>query len=145
MAENLSQAVCENLLAKPTTQFSAKALAKLHKCASLSLVLLSNKAIRALNKRFRSKDIETDVLSFTLNLIEPKRGVPWELGEIFISVEKANTQAQLFNHSLKRELAFLFVHGMLHILGFDHENKRDERIMLARQKAILTLAGYSRR
>jgi len=140
----LSDALCENLLTQPTKGFSARLIKQLQQRSSISLVLLSNKSIQKLNNKWRGKNYATDVLSFPLNLKEPSPGIPWELGEIFISVEKAIEQATSFNHSLNRELAFLFVHGFLHILGFDHENVKDEQIMRRRQKAILTSAGYSR-
>ncbi len=69
---------------------------------------------------------------------------PFELGEVFISYEQAIKQAKEYNHSLERELAFLFVHGLLHILGFDHQKKSDEKEMFGRQKQILVKAGYAR-
>jgi len=144
MASDLSDLVLADLLKQPIASFSKRKIRRLKEKASLSLVILSNEGIRKINKRWRGKDAETDVLSFALNLDEPGDGMPWELGEIFISLEKASEQAITHNHGLDRELAFLFVHGMLHILGFDHENKKDEKVMFARQKIILKEAGYPR-
>jgi probable rRNA maturation factor len=144
MASKLCQAISENLLAEPIPQFTKAAFRRLDQKASLSLVFLSNQGIRKINKQWRSKDKETDVLSFALSLTEPPDDLPWELGEIFISVEKATAQAASLNHSLERELAFLFVHGFLHIFGFDHENPQDEALMFRRQKDILKRAGYPR-
>lgn len=144
MTSKLCEAVCDNLLSDPTAQFSQKAIKQLRLKASLSLVLLSNQGIRKINKQWRNKDAETDVLSFPLNLKEPPGEMPWELGEVFISAEKAAEQASSLNHSLRRELAFLFVHGFLHILGFDHERPKDQKDMFRRQKSILAMAGYPR-
>lgn len=145
MAERLSDHVLNNLINKPAQQISKSTLRQIQQRALLSLVFLSNSGIAKINKQWRNKDVETDVLSFPLNLSDPGNGIPWELGEIFISIEKASEQAITHNHGLNRELAFLFVHGMLHILGFDHEEPEDEKVMLARQKSILQEAGYPRR
>jgi len=145
MASALSDEVLDNLINKPAGQISRSTLSQLKQRALLSLVFLSNNGIAKINKRWRNKSAETVVLSFPLDLNEPGNGMPWELGEIFISIEKASEQAVQHNHGLKRELAFLFVHGMLHILGFDHEDPEDEKIMFARQRSILQAAGYPRR
>jgi probable rRNA maturation factor len=145
MAGKLWQSTCQNLLNEPSKEIPLKLARQINKDASLSLVLLSNKGIRKLNRIWRQKDYETDVVSFPLNLKEPKANVPWELGDIFISIEKAAEQAKAFNHGLPRELAFLCVHGMLHLLGFDHETARDEKMMRRRQKEILEAASYPRR
>ena len=145
MASSLSDEVLDNLISKPTAEISQSKLRQIKQKASLSLVFLSNSGIAKINQRWRNKNAETDVLSFPLNLSDPGNGMPWELGEIFISIEKASEQAIRHNHALKRELAFLFVHGMLHILGFDHEDPSEEKAMFARQKSILQAAGYPRR
>ena len=63
------------------------------------------------------------------------------LGDIYISVEKASEQAQEYGHSIKRELCFLFVHGLLHLLGYDHMNKEDEEVMFDLQEKILKERG----
>ena len=144
MANKLSEAFIDNLLNDPPAGFFRRKLSRLRQYGLLNLVFVSDRLIRKLNKQWRGKDVETDVLSFALNLEEPEPGMPWELGEIVISGERAAWQAGELNHSLSRELAFLFVHGMLHIFGFDHENKKDEQVMLKRQRAILKSAGYPR-
>ena len=145
LALKLSEAVCQNLRLRPTKQISRAAIARIREKATLSLVLISNAGIHKLNRQYRFKDAETDVLSFTLNLTEPLDGMDWELGEIFISVEQAQLQAKALGHSLTREIAFLFVHGMLHVLGFDHEREKEAKAMFKRQKEILHRAGYLRR
>lgn len=117
--------------------------------ASLSLIIVSPKTIRQLNKQWLNKDKETDVLSFPLldfacTQVGNELNSPLDLGEIFICYKQAIKQAKEYNHSLERELAFLFVHGLLHILGFDHQNKKDEKEMFNRQKQILNSANYMR-
>lgn len=112
--------------------------------ATLSVALVSNRAIKKLNKEWMGKDKPTDVLSFPLMEEAPDEEQPWELGEIVISVEKASEQAADYGHSFEREMAFLFVHGALHILGFDHMTPADEKEMFGRQKKILEAAGFRR-
>jgi probable rRNA maturation factor len=68
----------------------------------------------------------------------------WILGELFISVEKAAKQAEEYGHSMRRELAFLFAHGLLHVLGFDHETGVGEKEMFGYQNKILELTGINR-
>jgi len=140
----LADALCENLRQNSSKLVSKTKANALAKRAQVSIVLVSNRTIRRLNKGWRQKDAATDVLSFPLLTDEPPAEMPWELGEIFISTEKALEQADTHNHSFRREIAFLAVHGMLHLLGFDHEESADEREMFERQEAILTAAGYPR-
>jgi probable rRNA maturation factor len=71
-------------------------------------------------------------------------GVPFEMGELIISAEKAQEQAEEYGHSFEREMAFLFVHGCLHVLGFDHLTKAEEKEMFSRQKQILDSCGFKR-
>jgi probable rRNA maturation factor len=144
MADKLARALCQNLLNQPTKHLLKNEINAICANADLSIVLVSNVAIRKLNKQWRNKNYETDVLSFPLEIYPPSPGITWELGEIFVSIDKAIEQAQSYNHSLDRELAFLIIHGMLHVLGFDHEEPREEKEMFGRQKAILKAAGYPR-
>lgn len=104
--------------------------------------LVDNKTIHEINKNYRQVDCPTDVISFAfLDQVEGEvkiqGDVPMLLGEIVISVDKAQAQAQEYGHSLKREMSFLFVHGLLHLLGYDHMQKEDEEIMFALQEEIL--------
>ena len=105
--------------------------------AIFNVIIVDNKRIHEINKKYRNIDRETDVISFALedNLdIElPVR----MLGDIYISIDKAREQANTYEHSLERELSFLAVHGLLHLLGYDHMNKEDEKIMFERQEMIL--------
>ena len=104
------------------------------------VTIVNNKTIHKINREFRNVDRPTDVISFAF-LDDKKekelKGGPINLGQIIISFEKAEEQAKEYEHSLKREMVFLFVHGMLHLLGFDHINEADEKKMFALQDKIL--------
>lgn len=106
----------------------------------LSLTLVDNNKIQEINRDYRSLDEVTDVISFAImddlefEIIE---GMEIDLGDIFISVDRANTQAEDLNQSLEKELEFLFVHGVLHLFGYDHMNKEDEEIMFDLQRKII--------
>jgi probable rRNA maturation factor len=98
---------------------------------SLSLYLVGSKAIRQLNQQWRGKNAETDVLSFPLGtFLEDRNRI--HLGEIVISVPKAQRQGAMAGNSLKRELEILAVHGVLHLLGFDHEGNKKAATQMAR-------------
>ncbi len=111
----------------------------------LSVTFCDNNHIHDLNKTYRNKDMATDVLSFAIEDIGDenflnemnKLSKVREIGDIVISYERANEQAKEYNHSLRRELCFLFTHGVLHLLGYDHVNKTDEEIMFGLQEKIL--------
>ncbi|MEZ4357905.1 MAG: rRNA maturation RNase YbeY [Eubacteriales bacterium] len=117
-----------------------------------NVIICSNDEIRDLNKRFRGKDVSTDVLSFPANELTCKfleaardgQALDFDfstkrfyLGDIAISLDKAKAQAAEYGHCLKRELAFLTIHGTLHILGYDHIKDKDEGEMRERQRKIL--------
>ena len=112
----------------------------------LSVTLCDNDYIHELNKNYRNKDSATDVLSFAIeddedeNLLKQMRKMSSirEIGDIVISYDKAIEQAESYNHSLSREMCFLFTHGVLHLLGYDHANKTDEDKMFGLQKKILS-------
>ena len=115
--------------------------------AEVSVTFTDNEGIRALNSEFRGIDKETDVLSFPLTDFEGGDEPPADepsimLGDIVISLEKAAAQAQEFGHSFERECAFLCVHSMLHLLGYDHVNSEEEDAeMRRRQREILESMG----
>ena len=143
--EQLRQAVMHNLNARPPAHLDAKALPELAERGQFSIAFVSDRRIQTLNKNWMGKDRPTDVLSFPLELKPPPMAtLPWEVGEIIISVERAQQQAFEYGHSLERELGFLFVHGMLHVLGFDHMKPNDEKDMFGRQKQILDEVGLKR-
>lgn len=108
---------------------------------NVSVLITDNDEIRKLNSQFRGKDAPTDVLSFPM-FNEDGSLDDTELGDIVISLERAKSQAEEFNHSLRREVAFLTAHSMLHLLGYDHENGETE--MFEKQEEILSLLGITR-
>ena len=115
--------------------------------AEVSVTFTDNEKIHALNREYRNVDRPTDVLSFPLSDGEDydTDGDAVLLGDIVISLERAQTQAEEYGHSFEREVAFLTVHSMLHLLGYDHETSpEDERDMFARQDEILISAGITR-
>jgi probable rRNA maturation factor len=116
----------------------------------VSVTFVDNEEIRDLNKKFRSIDKATDVLSFPLFDYEGESEEPpvdemlGMLGDIVLSLEQADAQAKEYGHSFEREVAFLTVHSMLHLLGYDHETgEEDEADMRRRQSEIMDLMGLS--
>ncbi len=112
----------------------------------VSVTLTDNEGIHALNKQYRNIDAPTDVLSFPLveyeNTEEPPVDEATMLGDIVISLERAEEQAEEFGHSFEREVAFLTVHSMLHLLGYDHVNSETEdEEMRSRQRDIMKALG----
>lgn len=109
----------------------------------VSVTLVDNEFIHNINRDYRHIDRPTDVISFAfLDGTEGKdkifqSGEMVVLGEIYISFDKAREQAVSYGHSLDRELKFLFVHGILHLLGYDHMTPEDEKVMFALQDEIL--------
>ena len=101
----------------------------------LSVIIVDNAKIWEINKEYRQIDRPTDVISFAL--ADGLDYLPEELGDIFISYEKVIEQAKNYGHSEKREFAFLVCHGILHLLGYDHQNEVEEKIMFAKQDQIL--------
>jgi probable rRNA maturation factor len=104
----------------------------------LNIVIVDNKKIREINRDYRNKDAVTDVISFAF---EEVKDVNYEdvrfLGEIYISYERCVEQAADFGHSVKREFCYLAVHGLLHLLGYDHMNEEDKKVMRALEEEIL--------
>lgn len=116
--------------------------------SEVDLTLTDNDGIQVLNKEHRNKDQETDVLSFpqyeNLKDLEELEEDYLYLGDIVISVEKAVEQATLYAHSFEREMCFLVVHSMLHLLGYDHMTPEEELEMKSLQEAILNNLGITR-
>ena len=110
-----------------------------------NVIIVDNPYIRKINKEYRNIDKETDVISFAL-LDEEKEveGDKVILGDIYISIDKAISQSKEYGHSLVRELCFLSVHGLLHLLGYDHMNKEEEKEMFEKQELILNEQGIKR-
>jgi len=106
--------------------------------AELSLLLVSDRRMRALNRRYRKKDRSTDVLAFPLREGRFSRFRGALLGDVVISMPTAKRQAAVLGHSLHDEVARLLVHGVLHLLGYDHERgARDASVMARKEKTIL--------
>ena len=112
----------------------------------LSCVIVDDKRIHEINRDYRQIDRSTDVISFALEDNDQfyVEGMPRSLGDIFISYEHAKVQAEEYGHSLHREMCFLFTHGLLHLLGYDHMNEEDEKIMFTHQNNILNQLGIER-
>lgn len=117
--------------------------------AEISVLLCHNDYIHKLNKQYRDMDRPTDVLSFALNEGDDD-GYGYDgpdtalLGDIVISLEKVQEQADEYGHSFERELAYLTIHGMLHILGYDHMTPEDKAEMRKEEEFILHRLGYVR-
>lgn len=120
----------------------------------VGLTITTDEGIRELNERYRKVDAITDVLSFPMLEYErPEEaadrfplppGKPLSLGDIVLSYPRAVEQAHIYGHSLERELAFLAVHGAMHLLGYDHESAEGERQMRAEEEAVLARLNLSR-
>ena len=121
-------------------------LLKIDDDLELSVIFVDDKKIHEINKDYRNIDRSTDVISFALEDNEQYylEGMPRELGDIFISIDHAKLQAQEYGHSFYRELCFLFTHGLLHLLGFDHMEENDEKEMFALQNQILNVLEIGR-
>jgi len=109
--------------------------AELIEHGEVSVSLVNNEEIHELNLKYRGIDAPTDVLSFPMD--------GYILGDIVISMEKAIEQAKEYGYGIERELGFLVAHGMLHLLGYDHEDKSSEREMFTAQEGILEAVGLS--
>lgn len=131
----------------------------IEQAVEVSVMIVDDEEIRGINLEQRGKDTATDVLSFpmieygvydvSLNEIiasQPRHPETDEvyLGDVVISWDKVMEQSDDFGHSLERELAFLVVHSMLHLMGYDHMESEDEQMMISKQKEILGKMGLSR-
>ena len=115
--------------------------------AEVSVTLVDNARIREMNAEFRDIDRETDVLSFPMGdesfEVDPDTDAIL-LGDIVISLEKAQAQAEEYGHSFRREVAFLITHSLFHLLGYDHTTPEEEAEMFARQERVLEKLGITR-
>lgn len=121
-----------------------------------SVTFVNNNRIQEINKEYRGKDYPTDVISFAMDddlegevdfdfeTLLPEMNVSHHLGDIIISIDKAQEQAKEYNHSFERELGFLALHGFLHLNGYDHMNEKDEKEMFSLQDDILRTFGLGR-
>lgn len=110
-----------------------------------NLIFVDNPMIHSINKQYRNIDKETDVITFAL---EDSKDIEYEdirvLGDIYISIDKAEGQALEYGHSLLRELAFLSIHGFYHLLGYDHNTKDEELVMFKKQEEVLDEYGIKK-
>ena len=153
--QNLTKARIDKKFLEKVSEKTLK-IAGIKKKAEISLVIVSNKKIKELNKKYRGIDKITDVLSFDgietplknsgkknkarkqkVKFIGPPDKI-LHLGEIFISYQKAKTQALQHQQTIKKEISFLFIHGILHLLGYGHTGKSETEIMRDLEKKILS-------
>jgi probable rRNA maturation factor len=110
-----------------------------------NVIIVDNEEIHKINREYRGIDRPTDVISFALEdddtFIKTEQRI---LGDIYISIDKAIEQANEYGHKLLRELCFLTIHGILHLLGYDHMEKADEEVMFGLQERILSEYGIER-
>lgn len=124
----------------------------------VALTFVDDEAIHELNRDYRGIDRPTDVLSFAMNeSLDDELEIVYELeedeeadsltdilGDIIISVDRAKQQSEDYGHSLEREIGFLFVHGFLHLIGYDHQDAESEAEMMGKQEAALARVGLMR-
>lgn len=116
------------------------------KHAIIDLTLVDNAIIQEINRDYREKDMATDVLSFPqYERDDDLTGEEYLLyGDVVISLERAKEQAEEYNHSLNRELCYLFVHSLLHLRGYDHMTESEKEEMRAHEERILLAIGITR-
>ena len=116
--------------------------------AECNIIFVDNEKIHEINREYRHIDRVTDVISFALeDEMENEPSAQYEmrvLGDIYISVDRAKEQALEYGHSFLREICFLAIHGMLHLLGYDHQTTEDEKIMFQKQEEGLAKYGIVR-
>lgn len=129
--QTLKEDLIENVVTK------AYEILKIDEEKTLNVILINDEKMKDFNVRFAQKDATTDVLSFP-------SGLDMELGDIFISVDKAKSQALDYGHSLDREIGFLIVHGILHCVGYTHDSEADLQVMIDLQETILAEVNLKR-
>lgn len=133
----------KNLYENSFNYFFEKTLKELNLSENcvMSVTFVSKEKIHQINKDYRNVDKETDVISFAFlddsNEIIKSKDIPIDLGEIYICFDVADENRKNYNNSIGREINFLFVHGLLHLLGYDHQTKEDEEVMFGLQNKIL--------
>lgn len=106
--------------------------------SEINVIITNDSNIKELSKNYKKRDKATDVLSFETDWQELKPMIGYNmLGDIYISHEKVTKQAKDYNHSDKREWSYLFAHGLLHLCGYDHQTKKDEKVMNSLAKEIM--------
>ncbi len=111
-----------------------------------NIIVVDKDTIHSINKQYRGIDRETDVISFALEddkIVKEPDSIR-VLGDIYICLDKVKEQSVEYCHSFKREFTFLAVHGLLHLLGYDHMKKEEEKVMFAKQEEVLNYYGITR-
>lgn len=141
-------------LIKNVLDFAAKKIG-LKANTEMSVTMVKNDRIQEINRDYRKVDRATDVISFAIEdenddefpvmmSDEMKSEIPENIGDIFVSIDKVNEQADFLGHSVDRELGFLIVHGFLHLNGYDHMKPEDEKVMFDLQRKILNEYGLKK-
>lgn len=104
---------------------------------TISFIVVDSNKIWEINKEYRKIDSPTDVISFAAIDDSIDGSIPEEMGDIFICKERVLSQAKEYGHSVLREFAFLCTHGVYHLLGYDHQNVEEEKVMFEKQEKIL--------
>lgn len=118
---------------------------KIDGLCEINLLIVSNQEMTKIMSQYKNQNHPTDVLSFPNNYQELKPIIGYNmLGDIFISQEKVNEQAKCYQHSQKREWAYLFAHGLLHLIGYDHQNQKAEQQMHFKIEQTLSELGVNR-
>ena len=117
----------------------------------INIILTNPENIKKINKRYRKIDKETDVLSFPMfekeeieNMKNNGNNIEEVLGDIVISIERVKEQAEEYGHSFERELAYMLVHGFYHLMGYDHMEENDKKMMREKEEGVLSLLNIQR-
>ena len=129
---------------KPYEKIIKSVLKKVKNKKEFNIIFVDDEEIQRINREYRKIDRVTDVISFAL-CDDPDNQMENELGDIFIDLDQAFRQAEEYGHSITREVAFLAVHGYLHLCGYDHMTEEDEKVMFAKQDEILAAAKIERK
>ena len=129
---------------KPYEKIIKGVLKKIKNKKEFNIIFVDDEEIQRINRQYRFIDRVTDVISFAL-CDDPDNQMEDELGDIFIDLDQAFRQAEDYGHSITREVAFLAVHGYLHLCGYDHMTEEDEKVMFAKQDEILKAAKIERK
>ena len=129
---------------KPYEKIIKGVLKKVKNKKEFNIIFVDDEEIQRINREYRKIDRVTDVISFAL-CDDPDNQMENELGDIFIDLDQAFRQAEDYGHSITREVAFLAVHGYLHLCGYDHMTPEDEKVMFTKQDEILAAAKIERR
>ena len=133
---NQDMSDCEELFGKIGER--AEKVLRLKKSYEISVTFVRSRTIHTINREYRNIDRPTDVISFAIQDNEDAFDLEEnDLGDVFINIDYARKQAVQYGHSTERELGFLFTHGLLHCLGYDHMNEEEEKEMFALQDIIL--------